>query len=167
MPSTSCRRAAQYLGDAERVYAKAIDGARVRLDGAEQRLTDRTHRIARRTHAAVGRADEGLAQRIGTLRRSTRASSAAPSAASRRHRRSFVPDRDRFSPPSNATSRRSPDERRTLDPVAMLERGWTITRRADGVLVRSSTAVAAGDVIDTLFADGHLLSTAHGPNEER
>ena len=54
----------------------------------------------------------------------------------------------------------------TLDPAVMLERGWTITRRADGVLLRSSTAVARGDVIDTVFADGHLLSTAHAPNEE-
>ena len=55
---------------------------------------------------------------------------------------------------------------RSLDPAVMLERGWTITRRADGVLLRSSTAVARGDVIDTVFADGHLLSTAHAPNEE-
>ncbi len=153
----------QYLGDAERVYAKAIDGARVRLDGAEQRLTDRTHRIARRTHAAVGRADEGLAQRIGTLRRSTarqlgsaeRRLEAASSQLRARSRQVLAAEQRHV----EALAGRA----RTLDPVAMLERGWTITRRADGVLVRSSTAVAAGDVIDTLFADGHLLSTARRP----
>jgi exodeoxyribonuclease VII large subunit len=157
----------QYLGDAERAYARAVDGARVRLDGAEQRLADRTHRIARRTHAAVGRADEGLAQRIGTLRRSTarqlgnaeRRLEAGASQLRAGSRRALAAEHRHV----EALAGRA----RMLDPVAMLERGWTITRRADGALVRSATAVAAGEVIDTLIADGHVLSTAHGPIEER
>jgi exodeoxyribonuclease VII large subunit len=158
----------QYLGDAEQAYAKAVDLARVRLDGAEQRLADRTHRIARRTHGAVGRADEGIGQRIGMLRRSTarqlgsaaRRLEAASSQLRARSRQALAGEQRHV----EALAGRA----RSLDPVAMLARGWTITRRADGALLRSSTAVAAGDVIDTLFADGHLLSTAHGPpNEER
>jgi exodeoxyribonuclease VII large subunit len=156
----------EYLGDAERAYARIADLARVRLDGAGQRVADRTHRIARRTHAAVGRADEGLAQRIGTLRRSTtrqlgnaeRRLEAASSQLRARSRQALAAEQRHV----EALAGRA----RSLDPAVMLERGWTITRRADGVLLRSSTAVARGDVIDTVFADGHLLSTAHAPNEE-
>ena len=55
---------------------------------------------------------------------------------------------------------------RTLDPVAMLERGWTITRGAGGVILRSSMAVVDGDEIETQFADGRLRSTATARTEE-
>jgi exodeoxyribonuclease VII large subunit len=156
----------EYLGGAERAYAKIADLARVRLDGAEQRLADRTHRIARRTHAAVGRADEGLVQRIGTLRRSTtrqlgnaeRRLEAASSLLRARSRQMLAAEQRHV----EALAGRA----RSLDPAVMLDRGWTITRRADGELLRASTAVAPGDVIDTLFADGHVLSTVDAGNEE-
>jgi exodeoxyribonuclease VII large subunit len=55
---------------------------------------------------------------------------------------------------------------RTLDPATMLGRGWTITRGADGSIVRSAAAVVAGDTLETLFADGRVHSTATGAIEE-
>jgi exodeoxyribonuclease VII large subunit len=46
-----------------------------------------------------------------------------------------------------------------LDPVTMLRRGWTITRAADGTILRSPDIVFDGDVITTQFATGRLTST--------
>jgi exonuclease VII large subunit len=42
----------------------------------------------------------------------------------------------------------------------MLARGWTITRAADGSVIRSPDVVNEGDVITTEFASGRLASRA-------
>ena len=47
---------------------------------------------------------------------------------------------------------------RALDPDRTLARGWSITRRADGTVVRSPDEVAAGDELRTLVAGGELRS---------
>jgi exodeoxyribonuclease VII large subunit len=47
---------------------------------------------------------------------------------------------------------------RALDPVHVLARGWSITRAADGRLVRSPDDVAAGDVLTTELAGGAVRS---------
>jgi exodeoxyribonuclease VII large subunit len=47
-----------------------------------------------------------------------------------------------------------------LDPVMTMSRGWSITRDAQGNVVRSIHDVAAGDVITTNLADGSVTSTA-------
>ncbi len=47
---------------------------------------------------------------------------------------------------------------RLLDPRRVLERGYTITRRADGAALRSAAAVAAGDELVTETADGSVRS---------
>jgi exodeoxyribonuclease VII large subunit len=41
-----------------------------------------------------------------------------------------------------------------LSPLAVLERGYAIARRADGALVRSSRDLAVGDALDLTFAAG-------------
>ena len=131
--------ARDYLGRAERAYGAAIERARERLDGAEQRLGDRAHRIARRTHAAVGRADEGLMSRAATLRRG-----AVRQLAAADRRLTLASSQLRVRPQQLlAAEQRHLDalaaRARTLDPVAMLDRGWTITRlagRNDRALVR-------------------------------
>ena len=158
--------ARDYLGRAERAYAAAVERARERLDGAEQRLGDRAHRIARRTHAAVGRADEGLKSRESALRRG-----ALRQLAGAERRLAVASSRLVVRPGQVlAAEQRHVDalaaRARTLDPVAMLERGWTITRGAGGVILRSSMAVVDGDEIETQFADGRLRSTATAPTEE-
>jgi exodeoxyribonuclease VII large subunit len=47
-----------------------------------------------------------------------------------------------------------------VDPSRALARGWTITRRSDGQLVRSASEVVSGDVLVTTFADGRVSSRA-------
>jgi exodeoxyribonuclease VII large subunit len=158
--------ARDYLGRAERAYVAVLDRARERLDAAEHRLGDTAHRIARRTHAAVGRADEGLAMRAASLGRSARRQLGV---AERRLDASVALLRAR---PQQclAAEQRHVDaltaRARALDPAVLLGRGWTITRRADGTVLRSPLGVTAGDLIETQFADGLLLSTASGRTEE-
>lgn len=57
---------------------------------------------------------------------------------------------------------------RAFDPTRTLARGWSITRRTDGTLVRAITDVVPGDELVTLVADGTLTSTisATGAAEE-
>ena len=47
---------------------------------------------------------------------------------------------------------------RALDPRRVLERGYSITRRSDGTVLRSATAVTAGDELVTETADGAVRS---------
>lgn len=51
-----------------------------------------------------------------------------------------------------------------LSPLAVLERGYSLTTRDDGVLVRSSADIAAGDTLALRFHSGHakarVLSTS-------
>ncbi|CAB4640222.1 MAG: exodeoxyribonuclease VII large subunit [Actinobacteria bacterium] len=51
---------------------------------------------------------------------------------------------------------------RLLDPVTTMARGWSITRDADGKVVRSHTDVSPGQKITTLLADGSITSTVEG-----
>lgn len=48
---------------------------------------------------------------------------------------------------------------RSLDPQRALARGWSITRTADGRLVRAAGDVAAGEELVTQLADGEVRST--------
>ena len=45
-----------------------------------------------------------------------------------------------------------------LDPRRVLERGYSITRDADGRVVRTSDAVAAGALVETELAGGRITS---------
>lgn len=44
------------------------------------------------------------------------------------------------------------------DPHRQLERGWSLTRRRDGSIVRSVDAIAPGEEIVTVVADGAIVS---------
>ncbi|MYL05082.1 MAG: exodeoxyribonuclease VII large subunit [Acidimicrobiaceae bacterium] len=50
---------------------------------------------------------------------------------------------------------------RALDPALILGRGWSLTRRDDGTLLRSVQEVTPGDSIITHLSDGTLDSTIH------
>lgn len=48
---------------------------------------------------------------------------------------------------------------RGLDPVVTMARGWSVTRAADGTIIRSTNDVKSGDTLTTLVADGTITST--------
>ncbi|MBA3605555.1 MAG: exodeoxyribonuclease VII large subunit, partial [Acidimicrobiia bacterium] len=47
---------------------------------------------------------------------------------------------------------------RALDPVNVLARGWSITRGADGTVLRTPAGTTEGDTITTQLAGGTLTS---------
>ncbi|MEY3690755.1 MAG: exodeoxyribonuclease large subunit [Actinomycetota bacterium] len=53
---------------------------------------------------------------------------------------------------------------RLLDPASTMARGWSITRTADGRVVRSVDDVGAGDVLSTSVANGTITSRVEGDN---
>ena len=56
---------------------------------------------------------------------------------------------------------------RSLDPVNVLARGWSITRVTDGRVVRSPADVAAGEILVTQLAAGSLRSRAEPDDRGR
>ena len=155
-------RAARYSADAEAAFAAILRASSLRSTTATNELSEIAHRIARRTHAAVERADERLGMRVETLART------APNALERADRR--VADAHlRLHDRATAILERAGDRLdvtaarvAALDPAVQLARGWSITRRLDGSIVRSVTGVADDDTLTTAVADGLITSTVTG-----
>jgi len=187
---TACARA---LIDTTRDFRARLDTtwrtlaavAAQRLDLSSNTLADRAHRVARRTHAAVERADERLstraerlasapARRLDAEHRSLadaarRLGGRAPQLAEARRARIDATAEllARRAPQHVESAARAVDARAArlalLDPVNLLRRGWSITRDADGRLVRSAADVPSGSVITTELADGRLTSRIEDP----
>jgi exodeoxyribonuclease VII large subunit len=51
---------------------------------------------------------------------------------------------------------------RLLDPATTLARGWSITRDAQGNIVKSINDVSLGDVLTTALANGSISSRVEG-----
>jgi exodeoxyribonuclease VII large subunit len=133
-------RARHYLDAVESAWAGvAIRSVRA-LDGAEHRLTDRARRISNRSHTAIELADQRLRHHAINLARGL------PRCLD-----------------DLATDLEHAEARvRAHDPARALARGWSITRTADGRLVRDAAALAAGDVIVTTLAGGDVRSHVDG-----
>lgn len=54
---------------------------------------------------------------------------------------------------------------RALDPRRVLERGYSITRDADGRVVRRAADVTAGALVETELADGRVVSRVEGTDD--
>lgn len=128
------------------------------VERADQRLVDAARRIQQRTVAAVERAGERLDQRTHRLGRGVQRSvelaertMTVASAALGRVPARLVGE-DRLLDGVEARVR-------LLDPVNTLARGWSITRTADGRIVRDASVLAAGQRIVTTFAAGSAIST--------
>jgi exodeoxyribonuclease VII large subunit len=152
-------RAARYGADTEAAFAAILRQSSIALTAATTDLSESAHRIARRTHAAVERADERLGMRVDALAR------LGPAALERsEHRLDDVQARvlaragallERADSRLDVTAARVG----ALDPAVQLARGWSITRRADGTLVRSVADVHPDDTVSIAVADGHITST--------
>jgi exodeoxyribonuclease VII large subunit len=154
---------AEYRGATEATWSAIVARSDRSLTAARSSLTDRAHRVARRTHAAVERADERLDVRRDRLR-SLPAHRLDAAAARLDVARTTI---ERRAPRRLDDETRALDARASrlslLDPVNLLHRGWSITRDADGNLVRSVADASPGAVITTQVADGHLTSRIEEP----
>ena len=157
-------RSMRYRAETEAAFTAIVRASSAVLQRDANDLSDTAHRIARRTHAAVERADERLGMRIDTLSRS------APGAlertgASLDERRTRILDRastvlERSSGRLDVVAARVA----ALDPAVQLARGWSITRDADGRVIRSIDDVTADDTVIVAVADGRITTTVTDTN---
>ena len=151
-------RVGGYLSAADEVWRRVEQRAAAVLDGSAAELTELAHGIAGRTRAAVGRADERLQWRRHQV--ATLAPAALVRAGERIDRTS-----ERTVQRSARTVERESDRLdvvaariAAVDPAVQLARVWTITRRADGAVVRSVADVAQGERLATTTLDGDIHS---------
>jgi exodeoxyribonuclease VII large subunit len=151
-------RVVAYRDHTEQRWSAIVDSAGRDLSEARGRLSDRAHRVARNTHAAVERSDERLTTRVGRLR-------LAPGRLLRQAEADIDRLAERFveRTPAMLTDqlrRLESIESRValLDPANLLRRGWSITRDANGNVIRSVDQVESGDLVTTRVADGTLTS---------
>ena len=129
--------AREVLDDLLALRTAVVVQARRALASAADRQDDLAVRLRRSAEAVLSRQGERLDSAAGRLVRST-------TVALGRHGDQLTALTARL---------------RAVDPAAILARGWSITRRAGGDLVRSTTDVRGGDALETRFADGTVRST--------
>jgi len=152
-------RVSAYRAATETAWRSIVRRAEGSLTTSTNDLSTTAHRIARHTHAAVERADERLAMRVDRL---VRIGPAATQRAGVRLTAAGI----RLGERSRATVERASGRLdviaarvATLDPAVQVARGWSITRRADGTIVRSVDDLAPGDGLTTIVIDGSIGST--------
>jgi exodeoxyribonuclease VII large subunit len=142
----------------EVAWASIVAVAGRRLERAERRLDDLDTRVGGRTRGAVDLASARLDRDAARLQRASRqvltnrqghierAAGRLPG-DSRRHLRTSALILDGIEA-----------RVKLLDPAASLARGWTLTRRSDGSLVRSWRDVQPGEQLTTIVHGGRITS---------
>jgi exodeoxyribonuclease VII large subunit len=151
-------RVDEFSARAESAWAAIETRAARSVEASAAALLDKARRIEQRTVGAVERSDQRL------LDRSHRVSAAATRLLDRAER-SLLATQERvgrrplqYTAHQLHTLQQLEARARSLDPVHALRRGWSLTRTAEGRLVRSAGELAVGDQIVTTFADGHATS---------
>jgi exodeoxyribonuclease VII large subunit len=148
-----------FAARAERAWSAIADRASRQTEAAHARLLERARRIEQRTIGAVDRAEQRLRDRahrvaLSSVRTLDHRTAALDRCGERLVRR-----------PSQIAAQHAQhldhlDARvRLLDPVHTMSRGWSITRTADGRLLRDTAGLSAGDSIVTTLAAGTITST--------
>jgi exodeoxyribonuclease VII large subunit len=154
------QRVEAYRAHVEDTWTTITIRAQRTVERSQHDLTGRAHRVATRTRSAVAVAGERI----------DRISARLPSLA----RHTLAAEESRLSRGVDRVGRRAPQlldgelrhlahleaRARALDPAHTLARGWSITRTADGRLVRRPSDVAPGMVLVTTLAEGELHSRA-------
>jgi exodeoxyribonuclease VII large subunit len=156
-------------------------GATRRLRGQADRLRSCGRHVAVATRHGLAAADRSLAGTAGRVRRSAFTALARSSATLDRsggrveagarahlrghdHALAAADDRLRQRAPralglAERELGRIAGQVRALDPARTLARGWSVTRDADGAVVRSPAQVGAGSQLRTTVAGGEITST--------
>lgn len=132
-PGKTLALAAEFLANAPRRLEQVSSGAFAR---DRQRLAEAPGRLRLASRRSLGQADRMLARSSSSLAKTAKGMFAK-----------------RKADLANCESIRS-----ALDPDNILARGWSVTRNADGQVVRSASAVSAGDILATQVADGEIAS---------
>lgn len=138
---------------------RAARSVRSSLVTAAERLEAHQGRARRAGLVSLATAEQRLGRDLGRLTGSARVRVRdAASALAGAERRLVV-----RAPRAMAEAERSlasvEAQVRALDPARALARGWSITRTADGRVLRSAEEVSAGDVLVTQLGTGEVRST--------
>jgi exodeoxyribonuclease VII large subunit len=133
---------------------------RTRAEQARARTDDRRRRLAPATRAVIDGAQDRVLARAERLVRARRGllNLHAEQHDSRR-RRLEQQVRSTLDAEADRLEARA-RQVEALDPVRVLARGFSVTRHADGRVVRGVAAVEDGEVLVTDLADGSVRSTA-------
>jgi exodeoxyribonuclease VII large subunit len=135
----------RYVEASEDAWREVSSLATRVLDEAGHTLGKLAREIGVRTLTAVTRADERLDDRVGRLqRRAPQILSECALAIDNLEKRVAL-----------------------LDPANVLARGWSITRTADGRVVRSVADVTTGDTLVTTTGDGSVTSNVTGTETKK
>lgn len=128
-----------------------------------ERLASRLARV--RPEAVYARRRARLETLAASLARAaqTRLDRFDPDEAARRLRRAVA----RCAADSRARLETLERELTIASPISVLRRGYTVTTRADGTLLRDSAETTPGETIRTRFADSAIDSTVLGPGGAR
>lgn len=153
-------RVASYLEGVHGRAAHLVQGAERVLDGAAQVAVQHRSELARAARHELLVADGALVRARGRLERG--ATLVVERCAQQLELRAARADQLAGSVLAGAEShtKRQRALLRAFDPHRQLERGWSLTRDAQGRIVRSVDQVARGDEIVTLVADGSVVSEA-------
>ena len=152
-------RVAEWLGRLAECERSVVSGGRRAIERAEHRVELARRGVIASGLGAADRADERLAHDSQRLSRAARR-------ADQRARAQLDLAVARIDVARRHALRRAEDRIdvvearvRALDPAVALARGWSITRTADGTIVRSLAGLGPGAVITTRVADGTATST--------
>lgn len=163
--SALVERVQAYRDGVERAWAGVAARAGAAVARADALVAAAARRISERTAASVGLAGARLDHHTLRLAREASLVLAAATARLDAHQgRVRAAGRVRL-----AEAERTVDAAearvRVLDPARTLARGWSITRRADGTVLRSVAGLRPGDELTTVVADGTVQSRVEGPEQ--
>jgi exodeoxyribonuclease VII large subunit len=155
--------AGRELDDARRRAARSAPAAVAREQARLERAHGRAEELARRRAGEVARQLDGCARRVAELgRRATRERTRALDAR----------ERELATHAGHQLRRESLRLQsheavvRALDPRRVLERGYSITRDAEGRVLKEATASQAGAILQTELAAGRITSRVETITEE-
>jgi exodeoxyribonuclease VII large subunit len=133
------------VDQAEAAWAGIARLADRRLDAAANRLVERSAWLER-----------GVAHRLDSAGRRLDAATLAVVTAGPRRLRAAERDLDGITA-----------QVRAFDPSRIVERGWSLTRRADGSIIRTVDDLTQGDSLITRLSDGEVRSTVDAVESNR
>ena len=159
-------RVLAYRDDVEQAWAAIAARAGRLVASADSEVAATASRIAQRTAAAVGLAGVRLDHHAVRLAREADVALATASARLDGHSRRLEVAGSRRVAEADRAIAGVEARVRALDPARALARGWSITRRADGTVVRSVAGLRPGDELVTSLADGTARSRVEGVDRD-
>ncbi len=139
--------------------ARAGRSVRSSLVAATQRLDGHGHRARRAGVVALAAADQWLGRDLGRLTGSARVRMRDATTTLAAAERRLVARGPRYLAEAQRAVDALDARVRALDPERALARGWSITRAADGRVLRSADEVRPGDTLVTQLGTGEVRST--------